>query len=485
MVAALVAVGCSGDDDDGPSGAVDAATTTTPTTTGGTEAEATTPTGTPAGEGAGDVGDAYFPGLGNGGYDVGDYDLALTVDPAAEQLDGVATIVATATQGLSSFDLDLVGLEASAVTVDGAAATVVHEGRELRITPASPIADGATFTTVVTYGGDPEPVSSGVELLPEVGWFDLDDGAGSYVLSEPSGGATWFPANDHPSDKATYTFRVSVPEGVEVAANGVLVSQATDAGRSTWTWRSDDLMASYLAQLVVGQLTFPPPTDAGGVTIRNVFADSIADRVGPAFDHQGEMVTFFSEQFGPYPFAAYGSVLVDVDLSVALETQTLSLFGSDLLDASEEIVAHELSHQWFGDAVSLERWQDIWLNEGFATFAQWLWSDHRGVRSLDEAAAESHRFLEGGAGDLPPGDPGFERLFDASVYERGALTLYALRETIGPEVFATLLPRWVAENDGTSVTTDDFVDLAEEVSGMPLDDFFQQWLDADELPPLP
>ena len=480
MVVGLLAA-CSGSGDD-----------ETGSTTTATNARATTTTAPPATteapvEGAADVGDAYFPGLGNGGYDVGSYDLALDVDPTGGgSIAGTATIEATAAQALASFNLDLVGLEVTSVTVDGATAVVGRDGRELRVQPATPIASGDAFEVVVGYAGTPAPIPSGVELLPEVGWFDLPGDSGGYVLSQPSGAATWFPVNDHPADKATYTFHITVPEGMEAAAHGVLEGSTTANGRTTWTWRMDDPMASYLAIAVIGQLTFAEPVDVGGVLVRNVFADSVAADVGSTFDRQPAMLEFFAEQFGPYPFDAYGAAVVDVSLFVALETQTLSLFGRDLLGAGELVIAHELAHQWFGNAVSPRTWQDIWLNEGFATYAQWLWFEHRGVAEVAEQAREAHAHLaDTGAGDLPPGDPGAEDLFHPSVYERGALTLHALRATVGDEPFFEILRRWVAERSGGAATTADFVATAESVSGAELDPLFQEWLYAPSLPALP
>ena len=476
-VAALVA--CSGGGD-----GQGAATTTSarPTTT----AVATTTTEA-AVEGAASLGDPYYPGLGNAGYDVASYDLALDVDPTGDgALDGVATIEATATETLSSFHLDLAGLEVASVTIDDVPAVTTREGAELRIEAPAALAAGTAFTTVVRYRGTPQPVDSGVDVLPDVGWFDLPGDAGSYVLSEPAGASTWFPVNDHPADKATYTFRVTVPEGMEAAANGVLDGSETAGGRTTWTWRMDDPMASYLAIVVIGQLTFEDAGSAAGVPIRNVYADAVAASAGRTFARQGEMLEFFAGQFGPYPFDAYGAVVVDADLFVALETQTMALFGRDILGGGELVVAHELAHQWFGNAVSPATWQDIWLNEGFATYAQWLWFEHRGLMTVAASAGEAHdQLARSGLGDLPPGDPGVEGLFHPSVYERGALTLHALRNAIGDDAFFATLRQWVADHSGGAASTADFQSLAEQVSSTDLQALFDEWVYAPELPALP
>jgi aminopeptidase N len=192
------------------------------------------------------------------------------------------------------------------------------------------------------------------------------------------------------------------------------------------------------------------------------------------------MLAFFAEAFGPYAFDAYGAVVVDVDLGVALETQTLSIFGAEAI-GNDLVVAHELAHQWFGDSVSVETWQDIWLNEGFATYAQWLWFEHEGIATVEEQAAQAHASLaEQGLGDLPPADPGASQLFHPSVYERGALTLHALERTMGERPFSVLLQRWYTDNAGANASTADFVELAAQVAnasdGTDVRPLLDEWL---------
>ncbi|MGH9137189.1 MAG: M1 family metallopeptidase [Acidimicrobiales bacterium] len=431
------------------------------------------------------VGDPYFPGLGNGGYDVRSYDVALSVDPATGRISGVTTAAATATQSLSSFTLDLVGLEVAAITVDDESAAFERADRELRVKPESPIESGDDFTVAVTYAGDPEPVVS--EALGAVGWTDIDDG--SFVLSEPEGGATWFPVNDHPVDKATYRFLITVPEGTEAAANGVLTEERDNGdGTTTWIWTMDDPMASYLATVVIGDLIFEEEEEGpAGVAIRNVYMEDVADAASAVFERQGEMIDFFDDLFGPYPFDVYGAVVVDVGLGLALETQTLSLFGRDIVSAgsaAEFVVAHELAHQWFGNSVSLRTWQDIWLNEGFSTYAEWLWLDHDGDTPLDVQVREARQFLRStGSDDVIIGDPGAADLFALAVYDRGALTLHALRTTVGDDAFFVTMQRWAADFAHGNATTADFVALAESVSGAELDEFFDAWLFRPGLPP--
>ena len=436
--------------------------------------------GTP---GAPGVGDPYFPGLGNGGYDVEHYTLELTWQPDGAHIDGVTTIEATATQDLSRFNLDLAGLTVSSVTVDAAPGHAVQVDRELEVTPATSIPAGAEFTAVVAYAGSPRPVPDGTDLF-EVGW--QTDGREAFVVSEPAGAATFFPVNDHPSDKASYTLRVTAPADQVVAANGLLVGPPAEGdGTRTWTYEAPDPMASYLVQIAIGDYELVDGGRAGEVVVRHALHRSSADVARDTVSRTAEMIDVLDDVFGPYPFGSYGVVAVDEDLGFALETQTLTIIGSDMATWGREadaILLHELAHQWVGNAVGPATWKDIWLNEGFATYSEWLWSERTGgptAADLARRAARAGRDL-----DLPPGDPGNEELFSTTVYWRGGMALQALREQIGDEAFFTVLRRWVDDHIDAVASTEDLVALAEAISGQPLDDLFQRWLYEPGLPSL-
>jgi aminopeptidase N len=441
---------------------------------------------TPVGsaEGAAGAGDPYFPNLGNGGYDVTHYDLILNVDPRTNLVDAIATIRADALQGLSRFNLDFLGLEIQTLKVNGVDASFTRDGGELAVTPTKPIPMGESFTTTVLYRGSPEPRST--KAIPiAVGWIGTGDG--SYVLNEPEGAQTWYPVNDHPSDKATYTYHVTVPDGVSVIANGRLVSQApTGDGHSTWTYEETAPMASYLTQLAIGDFRLSTTEGPDGVTIRNAFASSIADDATIDFSRTPEMLQLFAASFGPYPFDVYGAVVVNDRSQFALETQTLSIFDPSFVDGSvngDEVVAHELAHQWFGDNVTPSTWKDIWLNEGFATYAEWMWHEHVSGTSVAANAASVHDQLNS---STLPGDPGVDHLFDnQAVYQRGALTLQALRVTVGDDAFFTILRTYATRFAGKNVTTNDFITVANEVAGRDLHDLFDAWLYREALPALP
>ncbi len=443
------------------------------------------------------VGDPYFPLIGNGGYDVQHYTIDLDVDVAQNAIAGTVTLDAIATQSLTTFNLDFLGMRISALTVDGTTAEYNRDGRELTITPATPLEPGDSFRVVVSYSGIP---GRGVtEFAAEFsgGWTQHPNGI--FVASEPAGAAQWFPANDHPRDKATFTFIITVPEPYVVATNGLLRETIDEGANVTYVWEASDLMTTYLATVNIGEFAVQTDEGPNGLPIRNYFPARLVDELTLVFSPTAAMIAYFETIFGPYPFEAYGVVVADVALPFALETQTISLFGADIAEpgnwqsagGAEFVVAHELSHQWFGNSVSPASWQDIWLNEGFATYAQALWMEHsRNTSARDATLIGWYNFLTGptfpgGSGLVPPGDPTANNLFNVSVYLRGGLTLHALRLRVGDEVFFAILQTYVQRFGDGNASTADFIAGAEEISGQDLGDFFDGWLYQDEMPPIP
>ena len=429
--------------------------------------------------------DPYFPALGNAGYDVDHYDLALRTDPAKPRIEGTATITARATDRLTRFNLDLTGLRVRNVRVDGRPAQFTRQTSELRIRPAQPVARDADFRVVVRYGGKPK-VGRIRSIGLVNGWLDL--GGTSVTLGEPDAASRWFPANDHLRDKATYTFRVTVPKGLVAVANGRLTDKTVSATNTTWVWDEPAPMASYLTELGVGDFTLEEQPGPDGVQLRDAIARPlIGDAKNSPVAQTGEMLTYLSSLFGKYPFATYGVLVPDADLGFGFEAQTLTLIGRDaLLDQRQGSIelAHELTHQWFGNWVTPANWSDIWLNEGFATYGEWLWADHALGIPLSASVERARQVVGKGTGTRVD-DPGVDGLFDENVYQRGALTLHALRAEVGDETFFRILHRYIDRFGGKTASTSDFIDVASEVAGRNLDSLFDSWLGDGPLPPEP
>ncbi|GAA4436786.1 M1 family metallopeptidase [Phytohabitans houttuyneae] len=441
--------------------------------------QATKPDFQPGEEG---VGDPYFPKYGNGGYDVRHYKLAVRYDPSTDGLTGTATITAAATDDLSSFNLDLVGLSVDTVKVNGTAAENKREDAELVITPAEGIVKDAEFTVEIGYSGKPQAIQS--PDFGEGGFLHTDDGA--IALGQPESASSWFPVNDHPIDKATYDVEATVPEGLTALSNGVPGGNTDDGGWTTWKWSEKVPMASYLAFLVVGRYRVETGEHKGKPVFTAI--QSTLPAGGPAdlaMERTVEIADFLETQFGPYPFEAYGGVVVDDDrIRYALETQSRPVYGGLFFKQGPftEVVAHELAHQWFGDSVSIAQWRDIWLNEGFASYAEWLWSEEGGGPSVQESF---QREYDGMDWDKPTADPGRAGLFGRAVYKRGALAVHALRLEVGDDDFFRILKTWTAEKRNGNATTAEFITVAERVSGDSLDDLFDDWLIGETAPAIP
>jgi aminopeptidase N len=433
------------------------------------------------GPGAPGIGDIYYPAYGNSGYDVSHYDVRLRYFPDTDRLTGTTTLLARATADLSSFNLDFL-LDASAVRVNGWAARFAREGEhELVVTPARPLAAGQLMTVVVQYSGVPSSVSA----YGFTSWTRTADGA--MAVNQPEIAWWWFPSNDHPLDKATFDISVSVPDGVEVISNGVQPRPpvAELGGWTRWSWRSVRPMATYLAFLAIGQYEIRTDTAPNGQPVINAYSQALPADLGNAarasIERTAEIVDWASGVFGPYPFEAQGGVAGPPDgIRFALEDQTRPVYGAGFWarGSNTYVVVHELAHQWFGDSVALAQWRDIWLNEGFATYAEWLWSQELGEGTAQEvfdfvyaAYPPDDPFWQ-----VLPGDPGADRLFHSSVYDRGAMTLHQLRLAVGDDAFFTIVRRWADAHQHGNATTAQFIALAEELSGKDLGKLFTTWL---------
>jgi aminopeptidase N len=445
------------------------------------------PTASPVGStetdgrpGSAGLGDYLVRAYGNGGYDVAHYRIEVGYRPATGRLRGMTTLRAVTTQDLSRFNLDFV-LPVRSVSVNGRAAdfeTVDRRGmagRELVVKPAAALSEGSVMRVKVAYSAVP----ARVKVAGYSGWHPTPTGVNAWD-APTAASQWWFPSNAHPSDKATYDIVARTPARLKAISNGRLVSRVVHGRRATTHWRSGPL-ATYLTFLAIGDYrvardraggvpAWYAHERGGGIYVERAWADV---RRTPG------VIRFLSRRFGPYPFDSAGGLVFRHTFPTAFETQTRPQYTALMWRYNPHnmwVVVHEIAHQWFGDSVTMRRWRHIWLSEGFATYGEWLWSAHRGTGTPQQLFRAAYQ--------LYPRDDWFwtvavthpEFALDPQVYERGAMTLQALRNKIGQQAFFTILRRWPRERHHATASTADFVALAERISGRQFDRFFDVWL---------
>ncbi|WP_199441060.1 M1 family metallopeptidase [Umezawaea beigongshangensis] len=416
------------------------------------------------------AGDPYYPQDGNGGYDVTGYDVDVSYSPDTRRLDGRAAITANATAELSRFHLDLRGLDVSAVTIGGRPATFTREGdHELVITPETPLPPGGVFTAEVVYGGDPAAIAD--DSLGTSGW-QVSASGGAFAAGQPHSASTWYPVNDTPRDKATWTLSARVPDGWTAISNGLEGTPVSADGWTTFEWREETPIASYLTTVAIDRWTVDRSQLPDGTPVVDAYAPG-AEHKRSVQQRMPEVLAFLAEKFGPYPQRAAGGIFLADQIGFSLETQTRPVYAGW---AELETVVHEQAHQWFGDSVTIENWADICLNECLASYAQWLWDEAKQGGDLDsqyrmvvERSDFRSGYWERALYDMGPG-----REFEG-VYDKGIVAMHALRRQIGDDAFFGALREWAALHRDGNASWPEFEQHVERVAGQDLDAFFAAW----------
>lgn len=442
------------------------------------------------------LGDPVYPGLGNGGYRVASYHLDFDCSQGTKQVSATTTITARAEQELRSFNLDAAGLEIGSVQVNGRAARFDQDGEELVVRPAHRLHRRLPFVVTVKYTVEPGKIPP-----PDGGWVTTPDGFAT--APQPAGAHTIFPCNDHPSDKARYTIRITAPRGLDGVASGIKLKEHRHADGSTTTlWAPREPMATELVQISVGAYKTIERGHVGGTFVRDVVPVERAADLEPALALTPGLIRWLVPYLGDHPFEAYGLLPANSDDPDAfdftgLETQTLTLYKPGFLAQEEKLIGshmmHELVHNWWGNSVSPATWSDLWINEGHADFYGLIyryergWEDSNGFVTMAERMKYTY-----GQGDIwrstsgPVAKPDAENLFDNQRYTGGVLVLYALRERIGEKAFMKLERRLLAERRNRTISTEDYIDAAARISAdSGVRAFLEDWLYGSKIPPMP
>ncbi|TPQ20402.1 M1 family metallopeptidase [Streptomyces sporangiiformans] len=439
------------------------------------------------------IGDRLFPHLGNPGYDVMAYDLAFTYPGSnTKPLPTVTTIAARTTEWLEQVNLDYSSGRVRSVEVNGAAAKYRGAGEDLVVTPATPLPPGSRMRITVRHDSDPVP-----EEDVKSGWVRTRDGLA--MANQADAAHRVFPGNDHPSDKAMFTVRITAPNGYTAVANGLPVAVARRAATTTWAYRTAHPMATELAQVSIGRSSVLRRSGPGGLPVRDVVPAKDREQLEPWLEKTPDQIAWMERKVGRYPFETYGLLVAEARTGFELETQTLSLFERELFTRPEypkwyveSIMVHELAHQWFGDSVTPRTWSDLWLNEGHATWYEALYAEETADRPLEKRMRAAYRASDtwraaGGPPAAPKAPDSAEgmSIFRPNVYDGSALVLYALRQEIGRPAFERLERTWVNAHRDDTATTADFQRLASAVAGRDLSGFFKAWLYGEKTPPMP
>ncbi|MFF6909358.1 M1 family metallopeptidase [Streptomyces sp. NPDC012389] len=438
------------------------------------------------------IGDRLFPELGNPGYDVLTYDLSFTYHGSnTKPLDAVTKIRARTTAPLERINLDFARGTVQGVEVNGQAADFGSKNEDLILQAPRRLPAGVPLNITVRHTSDPSGTSG------NGGWIRTADGLA--MANQADAAHRVFPSNDHPSDKAHFTFRITAPEDLTAVANGLPAGRTRNGTTTTWTYRTQHPMATELAQVSIGRSHVHHHTGPHGLPLRDVVPAADREKLEPWLKKTPAQLEWMERRVGRYPFETYGVLVADSRIGFALETQTISLFGRTLFTEPaypewyvDSVMVHELAHQWFGNSVTPASWSDLWLNEGHASWYEALYAEENGGATLERRMREAYKLSDGWrANGGPPAHPDGPAegeklsLFRPVVYDGSALVLYALRQEIGTDAFDRLQRAWVRNHRDGTATTADFTRLASGIAGRDLTAFFEAWLYGKKTPPMP
>ena len=419
------------------------------------------------------------------GFDVQKYEISLSINDVNHFIEGDVLATVNAVDALSSISYEFVGLTVASVKVNGQVATYTHTGGILAITANIPA--GQQFTTQVFYSGVPQLSANSYHLGMMFGNNTV------FTISDPDAGRQWWPCYDHPWDKAIVDLHITMRSDWMVAANG-LRSGITNNGNGTSTthWLGSNPMTTYLVCITAGpyvEITQSVPS-LNNLPIQNFVMQSQYNNAVIDLQNVPEMIRYFSSIFGAYPFEKYGHATVNMSTYSAMEHQTLTTLGNYILNGTqsyEPTIAHELAHQWFGNAVSFLTFKDVWLSEGFATYSEHLWADKRfgWQTACNYVTSNYHQYYlswENSNGTPAIYNPSFYNYFSPPSYEKSASVLHMLRLKIGSANFFQLLQQWFTTYKHSNAVTAEFQAMAEQISGQDLQQFFSQWIYGTGIP---
>ncbi|MET7399405.1 M1 family metallopeptidase [Dactylosporangium sp. NPDC005572] len=425
------------------------------------------------------VADPLYPGYGNPAIDVLHYGLALTWAPEAKTLSGRATIRLRAVRAVPQVRLDFSSAyTVGKASVDGTAATAGFAGEDLTVD--RPLAAGAVATLVVEYTGTPRtvPMPSHRGDAEPLGLTVTADGE-LWTMQEPYGASTWYPVSDQPSDKALYDIAVTVPDGWAGIASGTPQPQS---GR-TFEYTTTQPVASYLTTLAVGRYTKTQVSGPRGLPVTVWTRTGRDDGAVDALVQSGQLIDWLEERFGPYPFPSAGVVVVPS--SSAMETQQMVTLGNEVAGSPgvRQVMVHEYAHHWFGDAVGPSTWRDVWLNEGWASYAEQLYvarGDTAAIERWERQARVADTRLRKDIG--PPGNPPADSFAEGNVYVCPALMLRQLHKALGDAKFFALGRAWVRTYAGTAQDRASFTAFVNRQTGRDFTGLINDWLDSPTTP---